>query len=113
MCTASFSLLVCTALGITASAYYLPTEGDYDLIPEMDIEPDDQFVRPSQRLYLSDNTRVLSRVAAWDNGYKHIGFQYQNEPPERDTDMMSIASFQSRRSISNSVRSPSISRPQR
>ncbi|KAJ4381904.1 hypothetical protein N0V86_003273 [Didymella sp. IMI 355093] len=98
MCTASFSLLVLTALGITASAYYLPAEGDYELIPEMDIEPDDQ---------------LLSRVAAWDNGYKHIGFQYQNEPPERDPDMMSIASFQSRQSISNSVRSPSMSRPQR
>ncbi|KAL1652476.1 hypothetical protein SLS61_005082 [Didymella pomorum] len=98
MCTASFSLLVLTALGITASAYYLPAENDYELIPEMDIEPDDQ---------------LLSRVAAWDNGYKHIGFQYQNEPPERDPDMMSIASFQSRYSISGSVRSPSMSRPQR
>lgn len=42
MCTASWTLLVLTALGITASAYYLPTEGDYELIPEMDIEPDDQ-----------------------------------------------------------------------
>jgi hypothetical protein len=98
MCTASWTLLVATALGITASAYYLPAEGDYELIPEMDIEPDDQ---------------LLSRVAAWDNGYKHIGFVYTNEPPERDPDMMSIASFQSRQSISNSVRSPSMSRPQR
>jgi hypothetical protein len=48
MCTASFSLLVLTALGITASAYYLPAEGDYELIPEMDIEPDDQFVPSSE-----------------------------------------------------------------
>lgn len=54
--------------------------------------------------------RLLSRVAAWDNGYKGIGFQYTNEPPERDPDMMSIASFQSRQSFSNSVRSPSMSR---
>lgn len=64
------------------------------------------------KLHLTSN-RLLSRVAAWDNGYKHIGFQYQNEPPERDPDMMSIASFQSRQSISNSVRSPSMSRPTR
>lgn len=42
MCTASWTLLVLTALGIAASAYYLPIEGDYELIPEMDIEPDDQ-----------------------------------------------------------------------
>ncbi|KAF9700681.1 hypothetical protein EKO04_001209 [Ascochyta lentis] len=95
MCTASWTLLVATALGITASAFYLPPEGDYEFIPDMDIEPDDQ---------------LLSRVAAWDNGYKGIGFQYTNEPPERDPDMMSIASFQSRQSISNSVRSPSMSR---
>jgi hypothetical protein len=42
MCTASWSLLVMTALGISLSAYYLPAENDYELIPEMDIEPDDQ-----------------------------------------------------------------------
>ncbi len=42
MCTASWTLLVLTALGITASAYHLPAENDYELIPEMDIEPDDQ-----------------------------------------------------------------------
>lgn len=58
MCTASFSLLVCTALGITASAYYLPAEGDYELIPEMDIEPDDQFVYYSQRLDASNKQQT-------------------------------------------------------
>jgi hypothetical protein len=42
LCTASWTLLVATALGITLSAYYLPAENDYELIPEMDIEPDDQ-----------------------------------------------------------------------
>ncbi|KAJ4339415.1 hypothetical protein N0V95_007793 [Ascochyta clinopodiicola] len=42
MCTASWTLLVATALGITASAFYLPAEGDYEFIPDMDIEPDDQ-----------------------------------------------------------------------
>jgi hypothetical protein len=67
---------------------------------------------PRDYIFLT-TSRLLSRVAAWDNGYKHIGFVYTNEPPERDPDMMSIASFQSRQSISNSVRSPSMSRPQR
>lgn len=42
MGTASWTLLLLTALGITASAFYLPPEGDYELIPEMDIEPDEQ-----------------------------------------------------------------------
>jgi len=44
LCNASWVLLVLTALGIAASAFYLPAEGDYELIPEMDIEPDDQYV---------------------------------------------------------------------
>ena len=70
-------------------------------------------IPPTHDPILTKYCRLLSRVAAWDNGYKHIGFQYTNEPPERDPDMMSIASFQSRISISNSVRSPSMSRPQR
>jgi hypothetical protein len=43
--------------------------------------------------------RLLSRIAAWDNGYKGVGYQYSNEPPERDPDMMSIASLQSRVSL--------------
>ena len=42
MCTASWTLLVMTAFGIALSAYCLPAENDYELIPEMDIEPDDQ-----------------------------------------------------------------------
>jgi hypothetical protein len=44
---------------------------------------------------------LLSRIAAWDNGYKGVGYQYSNEPPERDPDMMSIASLQSRVSLSS------------
>jgi hypothetical protein len=84
-CTTSWSLLVLSAFGIAFSAIYMPTEGDYELIPEQEIlEPDDQ---------------LLSRIAAWDNGYKGVGYQYSNEPPERDPDMMSIASLQSRVSL--------------
>ncbi|KAF2036759.1 hypothetical protein EK21DRAFT_95971 [Setomelanomma holmii] len=72
--TASWSILVITSLGIIASALYLPTEGDYDLIPEQDYrEPDD---------------RLLSRIAAWDNGWKGSNsseeYSYQ-----RDQDGMS------------------------
>lgn len=40
--TASWSILVITAFGIIASALYLPPEGDYELIPDQQIEPDDQ-----------------------------------------------------------------------
>jgi hypothetical protein len=46
-----------------------------------------------------NRNRLLSRIAAWDNGYKGVGYQYSNEPPERDPDMMSIASLQSRVSL--------------
>ena len=49
MCTASWTLLVMTALGISLSAYYLPAENDYELIPEMDIEPDDQYALPIRK----------------------------------------------------------------
>jgi hypothetical protein len=42
--TASWSILILTALGITASALYLPAEGDYEMIPDqpMEFEQDDQ-----------------------------------------------------------------------
>lgn len=41
--TASWTILVLTSLGIIASAVYLPTEGDYELIPDQaQVEPDDQ-----------------------------------------------------------------------
>lgn len=34
LCTASWSILVLAGLGIAASAFYLPQEGDYELIPD-------------------------------------------------------------------------------
>ncbi|OAL52162.1 hypothetical protein IQ07DRAFT_562416 [Pyrenochaeta sp. DS3sAY3a] len=74
LCTTSWSVLLLTALGIAASAIYLPSEGDYDLIlDQTQVEPDDQ---------------LLSRIAAWDNGYKGSdpGFQYSYQ---RDQDSMS------------------------
>lgn len=40
--TASWSILILTSLGIIASAIYLPTEGDYELIVDEQIEPDDR-----------------------------------------------------------------------
>ncbi|KAH7068669.1 hypothetical protein FB567DRAFT_247959 [Paraphoma chrysanthemicola] len=72
--TASWSILVLTSAGIIASALYLPAEGDYDLLPEQEYrEPDD---------------RLLSRIAAWDNGWKGSNsseeYSYQ-----RDQDGMS------------------------
>ncbi len=43
LCTASWSILALTCLGIIASALYLPSEGDYELIPDQaQVEPDDQ-----------------------------------------------------------------------
>ena len=61
MCTASWTLLVMTALGISLSAYYLPAENDYELIPEMDIEPDDQYASPpSKNPHLTHN-QILTR----------------------------------------------------
>lgn len=43
LCTASWTILLLTCLGIIASALYLPTEGDYELIPDQSqVEPDDQ-----------------------------------------------------------------------
>ncbi|KAH7396552.1 hypothetical protein DE146DRAFT_678317 [Phaeosphaeria sp. MPI-PUGE-AT-0046c] len=71
--TASWSILILTSLGIIASAIYLPTEGDYELIVDEHMEPDD---------------RLLSRIAAWDNGWKGSNsseeYSYQ-----RDQDGMS------------------------
>jgi hypothetical protein len=41
--TLSWALLVLAAIGIWLSALYLPTEGDYELIPDDHYEvPDDQ-----------------------------------------------------------------------
>jgi hypothetical protein len=44
LCTASWSILILSALGITLSALYLPEEGDYELIPDypMSNEQDEQ-----------------------------------------------------------------------
>jgi len=74
LCTASWSILTLTSLGLAASAIYLPVEGDYELIPE------DHYVEPDDRL--------LSRIAAWDNGWKgsDSGVQYSYQ---RDQDSMS------------------------
>jgi hypothetical protein len=41
LCTASWTILFLTSLGISASAYYLPVEGDYELIPEEYYGPPD------------------------------------------------------------------------
>ncbi|KAH7346023.1 hypothetical protein BKA66DRAFT_478363 [Pyrenochaeta sp. MPI-SDFR-AT-0127] len=74
LCTASWTILTLTCLGVVASAVYLPAEGDYELIPDQSqVPPDDQ---------------LLSRIAAWDNGYKGTdsGFQYSYQ---RDEDGMS------------------------
>ncbi|KAK3210327.1 hypothetical protein GRF29_44g2338284 [Pseudopithomyces chartarum] len=38
LCTASFATLFLSALGMTASALYLPPEGDYELLPEDNLE---------------------------------------------------------------------------
>jgi hypothetical protein len=40
--TASWTILVLTSVGIIASALYLPSEGDYELIMDEHVEPDDR-----------------------------------------------------------------------
>ncbi|KAF2649825.1 hypothetical protein K491DRAFT_707905 [Lophiostoma macrostomum CBS 122681] len=54
LCTASWSLLILSAIGITLSALYLPEEGDYELIPDhpMSGEQDEQ---------------LQSRIAGWND----------------------------------------------
>jgi hypothetical protein len=74
LCTASWTILILTSIGMAASAFYLPAEGDYELIPE------DHYGPPDDRL--------LSRISAWDNGFKGpgSGMQYSYQ---RDQDSMS------------------------
>ncbi|EAT86279.2 hypothetical protein SNOG_06448 [Parastagonospora nodorum SN15] len=76
--TASWTILFLTSVGIIASALYLPAEGDYELIVD-DIEPDD---------------RLLSRIAAWDNGWKGSNsseeYSYQRDQ-DGMSDMSSLA----------------------
>lgn len=57
LATLSWVLLLLTALGIATSALLLQPEGDYELI-----DPNDEYAPPDDRL--------LSRIAAWDNGWK-------------------------------------------
>jgi hypothetical protein len=40
--TASWTILVLTSVGIIASALYLPAEGDYELLFDEYVEPDDR-----------------------------------------------------------------------
>ncbi|KAF1994975.1 hypothetical protein P154DRAFT_500976 [Amniculicola lignicola CBS 123094] len=58
LCTASWTTLVLTSVGIAATAMYLPEEGDYELIPDEQVEitHDDQF---------------LSRISGWNDGYQN------------------------------------------
>ncbi|PSN73662.1 hypothetical protein BS50DRAFT_569160 [Corynespora cassiicola Philippines] len=57
MSTASWVILVLTSAGITASALYLPEENDYETIPDLplEVEQDDQ---------------LQSRIAGWNDGYQ-------------------------------------------
>ncbi|KAF1912722.1 hypothetical protein BDU57DRAFT_413919, partial [Ampelomyces quisqualis] len=94
--TASWSILILTSLGIIASALYLPSEDDYELITDDYVEQDD---------------RLLSRIAAWDNGWKGSNsseeYSYQRDQ-DGMSDMSSIggrkvsdvASFKGRRDSS-------------
>jgi lysylphosphatidylglycerol synthetase-like protein (DUF2156 family) len=41
LCTASWTILCLTSVGIAVSAFYLPAEGDYELIPEEYYGPPD------------------------------------------------------------------------
>ena len=41
LCTASWTILILTSIGMAASAFYLPAEGDYELIPEDHYGPPD------------------------------------------------------------------------
>ncbi|RYN60766.1 hypothetical protein AA0114_g849 [Alternaria tenuissima] len=74
LCTASWTILFLTSVGIAVSAFYLPVEGDYELIPEEYYGPPDD--------------RLFSRISAWDNGFKGPGegMQYSYQ---RDQDSMS------------------------
>jgi len=88
LCTASWTLLALTALGIAASAIYLSAESDYELIPDAS--------------YVEQDDRLISRIAAWDNGWKGgdagSGTHYSYQ---RDQDAMSFTS------VSASSKAPS------
>lgn len=56
LCTISWSLLVMTSLGITASAVCLEEEGGYELIPDFNIETE-------------QDDQLNSRIAGWNDGY--------------------------------------------
>ncbi|KAF1945304.1 hypothetical protein EJ02DRAFT_369636 [Clathrospora elynae] len=87
LCTASWTILILTAIGIAASALYLPVESDYELIP-------DEFYAPP-------DDRLLSRIAAWDNGFKGTDsggqYSYQREQDSM-SDIVSIAASSRRES---------------
>ncbi|KAF2642784.1 hypothetical protein P280DRAFT_468092 [Massarina eburnea CBS 473.64] len=58
LCTASWLILFLTSLGMTASALYLPPEGDYELIPD-DLE-------------VLQDEQLLSRIGAWNNDVRSL-----------------------------------------
>jgi hypothetical protein len=126
--TASWITLAITSLGIIASALYLPSEGDYDLIlDEQYIEQDDRCARFTYTSEHKTNVnRLLSRIAAWDNGWKGSNsseeYSYQRDQDgvsimssirgRRESDMSSV--HDRRESDLNSisgVRDSSIARP--
>lgn len=79
LCTASWTILTITAIGIAASALYLPSEGEYEAIADGS--------------YVEQDDRLISRIAAWDNGWKGgdagSGTEYSYQ---RDQDAMSFTS---------------------
>jgi hypothetical protein len=83
-------ILSITSLGIVASAYYLPVEGDYEIIPEEYYGPPDD--------------RLISRIAAWDNGFKGTD-QREQYSYQRDQDSMSDVVSISASSLAPSSRS--------
>ncbi|KAF2247811.1 hypothetical protein BU26DRAFT_457762 [Trematosphaeria pertusa] len=66
LCTASWSILVLTSLGIAASAFYLPAEGDYELVPDRQETVQDE--------------QLLSRIDLWNDGYRRDeGYQQERD----------------------------------
>ncbi|KAL5374755.1 hypothetical protein DPSP01_011685 [Paraphaeosphaeria sporulosa] len=65
LCTVSWVTLFLTSLGMVASALYLPPEGDYELLPEDNLE-------------IVQDEQLYSRIGAWNDGYhRNSGEWYQ------------------------------------
>ncbi|KAF1977411.1 hypothetical protein BU23DRAFT_500214 [Bimuria novae-zelandiae CBS 107.79] len=81
LCTASWVISFFTSLGMAASALYLPPEGDYEQIPDDNLE-------------IVQDDQLYNRVGGWNDGYSNReGWQqYQETGSIRSQDVRSMGS---------------------